>query len=427
MRKYVSACASCQAQKPRATAKPGLLQPLPVPDTRWQSVSMDLMVELAKSESGNDAVVVFVDRLSKRVHLAPCTTTITAPQLARVFVKDVFRLHGVPKVLVCDRDPKFVSEFWRALFRILGTELNVSTAYHPQTDGQTERMNRQLEQVLRHFLNGQHSNWEDLLPMAEFVMNSYSSATTGYPPFFLDTGMVPATPLSLAVDSLAPVGVPPTTSGVVQEWKQALEDAQVAMRMAQDRYAAGADLSRVDMSLAVGQKAWLSSENVTLKGDQSGKFKARWLGPFKVKRVVNRVAYELELPKTMSRMHPVFHVSMLKPHVEDVINPSVPPPDPILNEDDEEEYYVEEIIGHRVRKYGRAPPRLELCVRWKGYGPEADQFLPLAEVDETEAFDKYEQEMIRQLGASAWRALLSPPVPPVQGAPVPRGRRGRRT
>ena len=123
VRKYVAACASCQAQKPRATGKPGLLQPLPVPDTRWQSVSMDLMVELPKSESGNDAVVVFVDRLSKRVHLAACTTTITAPQLARVFVKDVFRLHGVPKVLVCDRDPKFVSEFWRALFRILGTEL----------------------------------------------------------------------------------------------------------------------------------------------------------------------------------------------------------------------------------------------------------------------------------------------------------------
>ncbi len=124
VRRYVAACTSCQAQKPRAAAVPGLLQPLPVPAERWHSVSMDLMVELPKSEAGNDAVVVFVDRLSKRVHLAACTTTITAPQLARIFIRDVFRLHGLPKSLVSDRDPKFVSEFWQSLFRILGTELN---------------------------------------------------------------------------------------------------------------------------------------------------------------------------------------------------------------------------------------------------------------------------------------------------------------
>ncbi len=289
---------------------------------------------------------------------------------------------------------------------------------------QTERMNRQLEQILRHFLNGRHSNWEDLLPIAEFVMNAHTSATTGYTPFYLDTGMAPATPLALAVGSLIPTeGVPTTTVGVLQEWQHALVDAQVAMRLAQDRYAAQADLSRVDMELAVGQKVWLNSENVNLAGNPSKKFRQRWLGPFVVKRLVSKVACELELPRTMSRMHPVFHVSWLKPCIEDPIHPAPAQPDPILNDEGEEEFYVEEIVGHRVRKYGRGQPRLELCVRWKGYGPDADQFLPLAEVEETEAYDKYEQEMLRTLGPRGWPPPLVVSPPP---QPAARGRRAGR-
>ncbi len=406
VRRYVAACASCQAQKPRSAAVPGLLQPLPVPGARWESVSMDLMVSLPKSEAGHDAVVVYVDRLSKRVHLTACHTAITAPQLARLFVRDVFRLHGMPKTIVCDRDPKFVSEFWTTLFSVLGTTLNISTAYHPQTDGQTERMNMQLEQVLRHFLNGRHSNWEDLLPVAEFVMNSYTSATTGFTPFFLDTGMVPRTPIALAAEAVAPEGVPAITEGVLAEWREGLAAAQVAMKLAQDRYAAQADLSRVDMTLSVGQKVWLSSENVDLAGSPTAKFRPRWLGPFPVKRVVSKVACELELPSTMRRMHPVFHVSLLKPHIEDPIHPAPDPPAPVLNDEGEAEYYVEEIIGHRVRKYGKGQPRLELLVRWRGYGPEEDQYLPLVEVEETEAYDRYEQEMLRLKGPTGWPPAL---------------------
>ncbi len=286
-------------------------------------------------------------------------------------------------------------------------------------------MNRQIEQILRHYLNGRHSNWEDLLPVVEFVMNSYASASTGFSPFFLDTGLVPVTPLALAADSLLPdEGIPTTTSGVLQEWKQALEEAQVALRMAQDRYAAQADLSRVDMPLVVGQKVWLSSENVNLAGNPSGKFRQRYLGPFRVKRLVSKVACELELPPTLKRLHPVFHVSLLKPHVEDEIHPAQPQPDPVLNDDGEEEYYVEEIIGHRLRKYGRAAPRLELLVRWKGYDSTHDQFLPLPEVEETEAYDRYEQEMLRLLGPTGWppKQVSSTPAPQRAG---PRQAAGR--
>jgi hypothetical protein len=144
VRKYCRSCLSCQVNKPQATPPAGLLQPLPVPSRRWQSINIDLIVGLPPDAQGRDSIVQFVDRLSKRVCVAPCKKSITAPELAEVFLDVVFKHHGLPEVLVCDRDSKFVSEFWKTLFRLLGTQLNVSTAYHPQTDGQTERMNRQL-------------------------------------------------------------------------------------------------------------------------------------------------------------------------------------------------------------------------------------------------------------------------------------------
>ena len=144
-----------------------------------------------------------------------------------------------------------MSEFWRALFNLLGTQLNISTAFHPQTDGQTERTNRQLEQVLRHYVNAQHDNWDDMLAVAEFAINNYTSAATGHSPFFLDTGMQPRTPLTLAAQGPADGQVPSphTTESFLEEWQDAEAAAKVAMRLAQPRYATQADLRRLDPPL----------------------------------------------------------------------------------------------------------------------------------------------------------------------------------
>jgi hypothetical protein len=385
VRKFVRSCHSCQVNKPANQAKAGLLQPLPVPDRRWQSVSTDFITSLPKTAKGYDAVAVFVDRLSKRVHVAPCTTTITAPEFAELFADVVFKHHGVPDVLVSDRDPKFVSDFWKSLFSLLGTHLNISTAYHPQTDGQTERMNRQLEQVLRHFVNFHHDNWDKLLPLAEFALNSHTSSTTGYSPFYLDTGMVPSTPLSLLAQVDPEQVVPPSTTVLVDEWREALKTAQVAMRLAQDRYAAYADLRRTDVSFHVGDRVYLSTENLPMPAHMSRKFKQRWMGPFKVTRVISPVAYELGLPQAM-KIHRVFHVSLLKKENRDELQPRPVTPEPILV-DGEEEWEVDRILGYRWKKMGRKY-HLQYRVRWTG-GDQYDSWEPPEYVEDTIALDEW--------------------------------------
>ena len=131
---YVTGCDACQRNKPSHQAKIGLLQPLPIPERPWQQVSLDLIVALPRTKSGHDAVVVFVDKLTKMVHYVATTTNVTAPQLSQLFMREVCRLHGVPESILSDRDPRFTAHFWRALWGQLGTKLTMSTAYHPQTE-----------------------------------------------------------------------------------------------------------------------------------------------------------------------------------------------------------------------------------------------------------------------------------------------------
>ncbi|GLI64705.1 hypothetical protein VaNZ11_007997, partial [Volvox africanus] len=173
----------------------GLLQPLPVPDAPWESVSMDFVVALPKTEGGYDAVFVMVDRLTKMVHLAPCTSSCTAEQTARLFFDNVVRLHGIPKNVISDRGGQFTSKFWEALCKLVGMGVNLSTAYHPQTDGQTERTNRTLGDMLRNYAGRTPLVWDTYLTAAEFALNNAVNRSTGKSPFFLNYGFHPALPV----------------------------------------------------------------------------------------------------------------------------------------------------------------------------------------------------------------------------------------
>src|SRR6185295_3717296 len=168
IKNYVTSCDSCQRNKASNQAPAGLLQPLDIPERRWDHITMDFVVQLPKTTKKHDAIVVFVEKLSKRTYFIPTTTDVTAPQVAEIFFNTIFKNHGLPKVIISDIDPKFTSRFWKALFEKLGTKLAMSTSHHPQTDGQTEHMNRTMEVMLRAYTNYQQNNWDELLPAVEF-------------------------------------------------------------------------------------------------------------------------------------------------------------------------------------------------------------------------------------------------------------------
>jgi len=186
---YVSTCDLCLQTKPWRHSPVGELQPLSIPDARWDTLSVDFVVELLESFE-HDAVMTVVDAVSKRVHFILTHMTVTAEGAARLFLHYVWKLHGLPKCVVSDRGPQFVALFTKELYRLLGIQISSSTAWHLQTDGQMECVNQELDQFLHLFVNKRQDNWYDLLPIVEFQHNNYVHSATQQPPFLLDTGRI---------------------------------------------------------------------------------------------------------------------------------------------------------------------------------------------------------------------------------------------
>jgi len=192
-------------------------------------LSVDFVVELPSS-SRHDAVMTVVDSVSKRVHFIPTHTTVTAEGAARLFLYQVWKLHSLPKCVISDRGPQFIARFTKELYRLLGIKLASSIAWHPQTDGQTERVNQELDQYLRLFVNERQDDWYDLLPMAEFQHNNYVHSATQQPPFLLDTGQLPRMGFEPRQN---PSGLE-TVNEFTERMKTAIEEARSAIRKAQD-------------------------------------------------------------------------------------------------------------------------------------------------------------------------------------------------
>ncbi|KAG3020775.1 hypothetical protein PC120_g9066 [Phytophthora cactorum] len=192
---YVLTCETCQRTKssPHAAAP---LASLPVPTGCWQSISIDFVFGLPKDMAGNTGIVVFVDRLSKMAHLAAVPDTIDGEGTALLFLDRVFRQHGLPEAIVSDRDPRFTAKFWKSLFQVLGTRLDMSTADHPQTDGQTERVNRVVEDILRSVCAEAPWRWSEVLPPVELALNNPVHDSTGFTPFFVNGLADPRVPLT---------------------------------------------------------------------------------------------------------------------------------------------------------------------------------------------------------------------------------------
>lgn len=381
VRRFVTTCSACQRNKVQGKKPIGLLQPLPVPKGPWEQVTMDFITGLPCTDAGYDAVLVFCDKFSKMVHFAACNTETDAFETAKLFRDRVFALHGMPESIVSDRDARFTGHFWKGLMKLLGVTHKLSTAFHPQTDGQTERVNRVLEEYLRHFVNPGHNDWDGYLALAEFAYNNSMSEATGYTPFFLNYGRHPRLP-----SEFKPMEEMPAADEFAAKIAEAVQLAKDRMTQAQQRAKKLADPARREKQFAAGDMVLLSSKNIALKTPGSNKLLPKYIGPFKVLQALGPVTYRLELPSSM-KCHNVFHVSQLLEYKTDGREQAPPP---ALDFDDGEGgtwLEIETVLGHRTVKRGSREVR-QYLVRWKGYGPEHDEWRDEAGVTEV-ATDEY--------------------------------------
>ncbi|CAI7903370.1 unnamed protein product [Closterium sp. NIES-53] len=368
VQRYVSSCRVCQAMKSTCQRPAGLLQPLEPPERPWQQVTMDFVTGMPAGPSGNDAVLVVVDRLTKMVHFAPCRTRITAEETARLFISTVMRVHGIPSAIISDRDPKFTSNFWKETWAQYGTKLQFSSAYHPQTDGQTERTNQTMEQLIRTNCSDP-TRWEDSLAMLEFAFNNAPSSTTNHSPFFFNHGKDPMVPTTTTLDN--PV---PWSQTFMTELQEVCEKAANTIRKANTTSRKYADLLRRELVLTAGQLVLLDTKNLHLPGPS--KLRPRFCGPFKIIKMLTHVTAKLLLPDDW-RIYDAFHVSLLRkfvPATTDIARqlaapPARPVPEPTL--------HPSKILAHRVR-LDAAGRHVDFLIRWIDRTSEDDTWVPSA-------------------------------------------------
>ena len=328
--KYVQSCLTCQQVKAEHQRPGGELQPIQIPEWKWDDISMDFIVGLPRTSNGYDTIWVIVDRLTKSAHFLPIKKTITLEHLAELYVKEVVRLHGVPKSIISDRDTRFTSHFWKCVQECLGTKLKYSTAFHPQTDGQTERTNQVLEDMLRACVLDFKGNWSKFLPLAEFAYNNSYQATIEMAPYEALYGRRCRSPLTWHE-----AGEKKVLEWDLQRKTQLIDDTTEAIKMirqriatAQSRQKSYADVRRRPLEFEVGDFVFIKVAPMkgVMRFGKKGKLSPRYVGPYEVVKRIGVVAYELALPETMSAIHNTFHVSMLKKCVSNpelVIEPQV--------------------------------------------------------------------------------------------------------
>lgn len=358
---FVSRCLCCQQVKAEHLRPGGEFQGLPIPEWKWDHITMDFVAGLPRTSRGFDSIWVIVDRLTKSAHFLPVQSSFSAERLARIYIREVVRLHGVPVSIISDRGSQFTSSFWRTFQDELGTRVDLSTAFHPQTDGQSERTIQVLEDMLRACVLEFGGQWDQFLPLAEFAYNNSYHSSIQMAPFEALYGRRCRTPVGW-FESTEPR---PRGTDLIQEALEQVRVIQDRLRTAQSRHQSYANRRRRPLRFSVGDRVFLrvSPMKGVMRFGRRGKLSPRYIGPFEILRTVGEVAYELALPPAFSAIHPVFHVSMLRRYIPDESH--------VLQYDaielDDHLTFVEEpvaILARDVRKLrSRAIPIVK--VRWR--------------------------------------------------------------
>jgi len=365
---FVRSCPECQRNKASRHQPYGLSSPLELPYAPWQSIAMDFITELPLSE-GCDQLWVIIDRFTKMAHFLPLRKEgKSAADLAVIFAREVWKHHGLPTDIVSDRDSRFTSETWKEFLQLLGIRSRMSTAFHPQTDGQTERLNQTIEAYLRAFVGREQDDWARLLPMAEFAYNNSTTTGNGMSPFYANYGFHPAAMDPASTEPLNPA------SQVYAHWISAVDDESwKGLEETRERMRQYTDPSRKEPpAYQVGDLVMLNGRNVKTRRP-SKKLDHKNHGPFQIEKIISLLAVRHTLPRKW-KIHNVFHVSLLEPYRT---SEHRAPPDPskILREADDieqsEEYDVEEVMSS-VERGRRSNKKILYLVKWLDYPERKD-------------------------------------------------------
>lgn len=338
-----------------------------MPSRPWSHIALDFVTGLPAS-NGNTVVLTVVDRFSKAVHFIPLPKLPSAKEMAQVLINHVFRLHGIPTDVVSDRGPQFISRFWQEFCRQIGATASLSSGYHPQTNGQCERANQDLGRTLRCLSSQYPNSWCDQLPWVEYSHNSLPVTSTNLSPFELSIGYQP--PL---FPSQEPEAAVPSALAFVRRCRRTWRRAKTLLLSNSRRTKAAADRHRRPPPRYVcGQKVWLSTKDLSLR-EPSRKLAPRFIGPYSISKVINPVTIKLKLPLSLGRVHPVFHVSKVKPVMFARYNPPVSAPNPPAPRlvDGAPVYTVKRLLDSRRRGRG-----FQYLVDWEGYGPDERSWVP---------------------------------------------------
>ena len=347
IKKYVSECLTCQKVKFDRHKPAGLLQPLPIPNIPWESIANDFIFGLPKSANGHDGIWTIIDRFSKQAHFIPVKKNINAEQIARLFIQHIFKNHGLPQSIIGDRDPRTTSLFWRALFDNLVTKLKFSSAYHPQTDGQSEIANLSILDMLKCYAHETQTQWEKYLPLVEFAYNNIVHSSTGKAPFEIIYGKPLLLPIMRTKEEIFHADEFVHTA--FSQVKSAIEKSQGQQKKAADKHRRNVEFKKGDWVLLKFDKARLRKTKINALNNPT--LSPRYYGPFEITEKINDVSFRLGFPDHW-RIHNAFHASLLKTYV------GPPREEPVLEdppevEEQEEILQPEQIVFHSIRKRGQ--------------------------------------------------------------------------